>query len=234
MKQVIEFETKQQFLDFLTKRQIWSTYLGCGTEASCYQSSLDSLVYKIRHNLDEFVWYPLEIEDFYDPFLPKPHEIITADDIKLDSFFFPITLFTHDNHLLGYTSKCAPENLFSRQNTYHIEKLFNIDFNNVLNAYYLFLPEIEKLSKERIRIIDLPLNLGFDGNNLFAIDTWWYKKEKEDVLTSNLEELKCSIISLFETWSRQFRPSIEFQNTNLEEYFKGLENDREKIKKLYL
>lgn len=155
-----------------------------GSEGTCYEGR-DKKIYKY---LDFDTSAPYIIE-----------EIITEEDIQLESFAFPEELYVVDDTLRGYRTKKVARDYFG-DNIFDIENITEIDFAAVAKAYRRMLEDVRLLSEEKILIFDLPFNLMFDGENLVGIDTCGYKRVNYDPLNRNIKSLNHAIEGLFKLW----------------------------------
>ena len=188
--------------------------LGDGHEGVSYLSLNDNKVYKLIQN---------------EEFLNNIEDIITSSHINLKYFLLPEELYVYNNHLLAYKTKYIKKDLLNKDNKDN--NIFKIDFDKFIIAYKNILEEIKTLSENKIKIYDIGLNLLFDGENLYAIDTCGYKKveeEKNEIYRCNKIYLEEAIKEILTIYMRK--------DLSLEEYDKLVEiNDLEeqlnKIKK---
>lgn len=157
-------------------------YVGEGSEGFCYRYG-DSFVYK---EID----YSVCDKDYH------IDEIIVADDCPNPSFIFPRMLFTVKNKLAGYICDYVPIDLFNL-NVLRNGGISDINFDSLINAFCVFRNDLVELSNNGIKISNLPFNLLFDGEHLFAIDTCHYKRKSVNFLAKNLEELDEAIKVIF-------------------------------------
>jgi len=180
---IVNFKTYEDFIIFFEKNRS-NIKLGQGFEGVCYKSknNNDLALKKLRYKL----------EDTY-----IINNIITEDDIKLDSFCFPKDLYVYKDKLVGYSSKLIKNDILLNEDIlgYNRMKYLNekrkpyikeveIDFSNIENAYYTMLDDVDELSNNNIKMFDLTYNLAFNKENLYAIDTCHYNKSN----ISNLKE----------------------------------------------
>jgi len=169
MSKIINFDSKEEFSLYRMSKA--TKEIGAGSEGVCYLGK-DNVVYKDLTDNDFLIEKAV-------------NEIITSDDINLKSFNFPDVLFACDGKLIGYTDKYIKNNLFK------IELLFrygieHIDFDKLIDAYYVMRNDAAILADKNIKIYDLSYNIMFDGFNLYAIDTAHYEKVEHPVLEYNL------------------------------------------------
>jgi len=209
--QIMNFRSTREFSEYLKKNCILQRVVGVASEGICYPDKLHQYAYKVFHMGEA------PDREFAD-------KIITTEDIQLDSFAFPITLFTSPDSFLGYTSNLVHKDLFSSEMTYYLENIREFPFDKLLKAYDKMISDVEKLSKEQIRIFDLPFNLLFDGERLTAIDTCYYTREERDVLQENLDSLHDAIFSVFELWTDSYGERENYKNMSIEEYLKMIQS----------
>ncbi len=217
----MNFQSSVEFSEYLKKACILQRIIGVASEGTCYSDKLRQYAYKIFHEEEA-------------PKCEDADNIITTDDIQLDSFAFPITLFTTPDDFLGYTSKLVHRDLFSSEMTCSLENIRRISFDKLLKAYDKMVPDVESLSKEQIHIFDLPFNLLFDGERLTAIDTRYYTREERDVLKENLNSLRSAIISVFELWTDSYEERESYQDMSVEEYLKMIQSVYVPKRKIYI
>lgn len=188
MKNVINFKSEKELTEYLKSKRI--SIIGEGSEGICYKSHFDKLAYKIIDSDDNSVSYIPEY---------NMEDIITEDDIYLSSFLFPKTLITVNGKFRGYTSKAIDKNYFDINEM--LENISNIQIKKLLKAYKVMLKDIVVLSEQHISIYDLPHNLLFDGEKLYAIDTCcYYRTDNSNVLESNIKSLNCAIKTIFDEY----------------------------------
>lgn len=201
MKQInniIYFENILEFENYLFEKRI-TKKLGEGSEGRCYLSLTDNSVYKImNYKIDEYLGNTRKLD-----------KIITTKDIKLDSFSFPDLLFVVGKKLVGYRTNYVTPDLFDFYNlTNNYENMYKINYNSLTKAYYNMLDDVEKLSKEQIRICDLGCNLIFTGKKLVGIDTCYYNKVDYNPYGYNEEEVTESLKKIIDTWI-ECNPNID-------------------------
>lgn len=200
----IEFKNITEYQKYLRTQHL--TYLNEGSEAKCYVSIVDNLVYK---NL---------VDSTYVKYLYFSDEVITKEQVNLPSFAFPIDLHTHQNIVWGYTSEFISPDQLSGKCLISKREFLKINFNYLKKALEVLRKDTEILSGKNILINDLPFNLLFTGTRFIAIDTLSYLRMEENTLYDNLESINYAITSVFDLW---------IQNM-------GLENIREKDINTYL
>lgn len=183
---MINFSSRAYLRDFISKK--WLKPIESGSEGLFYYSEIDKMGYKLFFSNDEEC-----IRPYY-----EPNEIIKNDDVRIDSFIFPETLLVVNGSLAGYITKYIDNNLFdtSMLNFFQEGK---IDYKALKNAYKIFKSDVHKLSKLHIKMFDLPNNLLFDGERLYAIDTCSYHyDDSPDLLQINLESLESAMDIIFD------------------------------------
>ena len=143
-----------------------------GSEGTCYEGR-DKKIYKY---LDFDTSAPYIIE-----------EIITEEDIQLESFAFPEELYVVDDTLRGYRTKKVARDYFG-DNIFDIENITEIDFAAVAKAYTGF-----------------TCDEGVEGFMSFLSydlekDTCGYKRVNYDPLNRNIKSLNHAIEGLFKLW----------------------------------
>lgn len=177
MKKVVTFNSEDEFIAYRENKTFME--LGSGSSGTCYIGE-KGLVYK----------------DLTDGFNNDGNDLegcLTTDDIKVDSFIFPETLFAVDGKLVGYTSKYIRGNKFSLD-IILVNRLDYINFENLINAYYKMKEDAILLAQNGIKIFDLSYNIVFDGKKLYGIDTDYYRKVDYDVLEHNISCVNAAII----------------------------------------
>lgn len=196
--------------------------VGTGSEGVCFKSSVDGKAYKLFHIIsDENVGQEYDV-----------NEIITTDDIKLESFAFPEELYVVDGIFKGYKSEYCNNNIFNDEFLSEPTNIVNINFKKLLKAYYKMKKDVIKLSSKNIRIYDLSYNLLFDGENLTGVDTCGYYKS-ENALEHNLSCLDSAITDMFEFYFedilKESGVDIDF-NLSVEDLLKTLDLNKKQIK----
>lgn len=210
---IITFDTPEQFEKYISEK-ILIKNLGYGTEGNCYLSAQDNNVYKIFHpNYEQNAGVIYDIT-----------KIITSKDLEINSFIFPDELYAVKKRMVGLKQKHIAPNLFNIENiSENPDSISQIDFNKLLNAYYIMLKDIEKLSAEKIQIYDLPYNLMFTGEKLFGIDTLGYTRVEYNPIKQNLVSLNLAITLLFHDWLDLAEENELYNETNTEKYIKGIQ-----------
>lgn len=217
MKKIIELQSKEELDQYINKKTL--KYIDDGSEGECFLGS-DGLAYKIYFDVPFINDHELiDIED-----------IITESDFKLDSFAFPKVIFTIDDVVKCYTSKYVKENLFGYKSKESAEVLLeHIKGKEFVSAYNKFVEDLEVLTSNRIKLFDLCNNLLYDGENLVAIDTIYYKQENEadiDILREfNLRQFRAALIEVFSFALRicDKECDIEFdEDTSIEEFIEDV------------
>ena len=210
---IIIFDTSEHFQKYISQKAL-TIDLGAGTEGKCFLSEPDNAVYKIFHPD-----YERKTRGVY-----NLNKIITSQDIDIASFIFPDELYAVKRRLVGLRQKYIESNLFGSENIFeNKESIYKIDFDKLLNAYYIMIKDIEKLSQEKIQIYDLPYNLMFTGDRLFGIDTLWYTKVDYNPIKENKTSLNLAITFLFHNWLELEETEELYNETDTEKYIKGIQ-----------
>lgn len=224
---IISFKNMDEFNRFLRTKQL-SKKLGNNSEGSCYLSSKDNSAYKILE-------YSLFEATSNAHKLP---EIITTKDINLKSFALPQELYSISQKLVGYKAEYITADLFNYKDLImNPESIQKINFNSLKKAYYKMLKDIEKLSQENIKIIDLPCNLMFTGKRLVGIDTCFYRRENTNPLNQNIVSLNESIKEVFDSWlvfnleKNERAEYISTEEQDMIEYLNKINKIATKVKK---
>lgn len=183
---MINFSSRAYLRDFINKK--WLKPIESGSEGLFYYSQIDKMGYKI--------FFPND-EEYVRPFY-EPSDIIKNDMVNIDSFIFPETLLVVNGNLAGYITKYIDNNLFdtSMLNFFQEGK---IDYKALKSAYKIFRSDVHKISKKHIKIYDLPNNLLFDGERLYAIDTCAYHyDDSPQLLQANLDSLESAMDIIFD------------------------------------
>lgn len=216
MNNIIEFNSENDMRQYLlTEKGVnFKNSIGSGAEGSCYRSRKDNLVYKIN--------------EFDNEEKLNPTEVITTQDIQLNSFAFPETLFSIDNVLEGYTARYVNNDLIKKIG----EDISFIKFDSLIKAYYKMKKDVEKLSNNHIKIYDLYNNILFDGKTLTGIDTCYYSRSKENVIESNFYCLDFAVKSMVNPFFIYNDYEID-KDLDVEQYFKVLKKENKNKKILY-
>ena len=212
----IEFKNETEYKRFLKDKHL--TYLNEGSEAKCYLSNVDDLVYK---NL---------LEETYTRSFYSPDEVVTKSQINLPSFAFPIDLHTHQNTVWGYTSKYISVDYFSDRAILSKIIFSKINFNYLKKSLEILKKDTEKISKENILIDDLAFNLIFTGTRLIAIDTLSYLRVEENTLKDNLDSIYYAITSVFDLWLQNIGAE-KILEKDLDTYLKEAQIIQKQLKK---
>lgn len=183
--------------------------IGSGGEGICYKG-YDDKAYKLLY----------EEPIVNTPYKYDINKIITNDNINIESFIFPDELYVVNNELKGYKSKLIKCNLFSSYNTSDISTISFIDFNNLINAYNYMLNDIDILSTYNILANDLALNIIYDGDRLYAIDTCSYTIEDYYTANDNMHSFNSAFEFIFNMW---------FKNSDINSNFEIKDNDINKF-----
>lgn len=198
MSKIIMFENIYSFLEYVKPKMV--KVLGYGSEGVIYTDNISS--YKI------YIYQNPKSEQYRD----YVNKIVTTDDIDLESFTFPQELYLVKDRLSGLKMPLFKNDVFHDAiNNKDSEKLKNIDYDALINAYLMMLLDIEKLSKQHIKIHNLTGNLAFDGKKLIAYDTCSYAKNsglKEEYLnSSNKYKLNRALQTIFNSLVSEY-PSL--------------------------
>lgn len=205
-----EFSKKDEYLKNIHKLNV--KFLGQATEGSCYYAS-DGYVYKVY-----------DVEDLNRP-VYNLENIVTTNDIQLDSFAFPEELFMADNKLIGCKMKFAGNDLLKDYNLADLEAISVINFNKFKKAYYKMLKDVYTLSNNNIELYDLPFNIVFDGKKLTGVDTLGYKKVSNNPLKSNIESYNYAIESIFRMWLDDYLDNdLKIVDNNIDKLLENVEN----------
>ena len=175
MKKII-FNSVDEFKIFIENNSV--IFIGEGSEGKCFLGK-DGDVYK-----DLTEGYYVENYDI--------DEIITEEDILLDSFNFPKTLFVIDDQLVGYTARYFDNDIFGNNNL-GLPKIEQIDFDKLLEARFKMIEDIRILTENQIGIFDLSYNLLFDGEKLVGVDTLGYYRDPCITFEQNIGNLDTAI-----------------------------------------
>lgn len=124
--------------------------------------------------------------------IPYNTNMLTEDELKLDSFIFPTEILVENTFVAGYRAKYFENDLFNRMNE-KTGKVINLE--NLLEAREKMAKDLYNLTKAKYEIEDIENNLMFDGKELKAIDTLEYHKNYNIQFYDNLEKLDYAIIS---------------------------------------
>ncbi len=163
----IIFNSNEEFLNYLNRNKIEE--LGRGSEGVCFAST-DGNAIKVFGDEDTL----------YEPFdfliERDVSSIILDTDINIKNFLFPTDLFIVNNIVRAYKTRKVKKNVFSEE-----DFLATIDYQRLIKAYYEFLGKVIEISKKDILLFDLPYNLLFDGNKLYAVDTLDYVRRNNPI-----------------------------------------------------
>lgn len=210
MRKIIEFDNMDEFINY--RKNIAFFKIGSGSEGTCYLGK-DKFVYK-------------DLTDGCFPYNLDASDIITCDDINTESFIFPDVLFVENNKLIGYRSKFIKNNLFN-DNLLFKYGVDHIDFDKLIDAYYIMCNDAEKLAADNIRIFDLSYNILFDGEKLYGIDTDHYKIVDYPVREHNISCVDSAIKNEFIALAEYvFEENIHgvFSKTKVVDFLKLFEN----------
>lgn len=121
----------------------------------------------------------------------KP-EMLTEDDMPLESFMFPTEIFVENGFVAGYRAKYFKGDIFNRMDT-KTGSIINLE--KLAKAREKMIKDIEVLTKAKYKIEDIENNLLFDGERLAAIDTLDYPRISNIELYENIELLDYAIMT---------------------------------------
>ena len=180
MKKII-FDSIDEFKNFI-KNNDSGIFVGQGSEGKCFLGK-NGNIYK-----------DLTVGDCIENY--NIDEIITEDDISLDSFAFPKTLFIVGDELVGYTAKHVENDIFENSNL-EFPELDQINFDKLLEAREKMIEDIKILTENQIGIFDLSYNLLFDGEKLVGVDTLGYYRDPCITFERNIKNLDTAIKDFF-------------------------------------
>ena len=212
----IAFKSQQKYNKFLEGKQL--SFLNEGSEARCYLSQKDGLVYK---NLLDCTKVFTEHDT---------QDVITKDKINLPSYAFPIDLFTNKQLVWGYTSEFIKNDLFDEKNMATIKGFLKIDLYKLRKALEQLKKDTEILSSQHILLDDIPNNLIFTGTRLVAIDTLSYLKLTDSTHYSNLDLIDEAIKNVFDKWLRNQNIEVP-KGIDIDTYLKEVETLQRQLKK---
>lgn len=179
-----------------------------GSEGSCFEGK-DNKAYKLIEYAPEGAYL---VEN-----------VITKDDINLQSFAFPEEVYTVDGVVRGYKTEYIENDLFGPSNTYNIKTMDSINFDTLSKSYKVMLKDVVELSKHNILIYDMPFNILFDNKKLTAIDTCCYKKVNDSPLEDNIKSLNCSFELLFDIWFSDYKKTnFQVKDNNIDDFLKDV------------
>ncbi len=167
----IIFNSNAEFLNYLNRNK--KEELGRGSEGVCFAST-DGNAIKVFGDEDT-LYEPFDFSEER-----NDSSIILDTDIRIKNFLFPIDLYIVDNIVRAYKTRKVKKNIFNEE-----DFLTTINYQRLIKAYYEFLSKVIEISKKDILLFDLPYNLLFDGNKLYAVDTLDYEK-RQNPLKKNL------------------------------------------------
>lgn len=138
-------------------------YLAGGSQGECYLDSREKIIYKIFH---EFFQYSSNLSE---------QEIMQFSQIKNKTFIWPKELITTNNHLIGYTT------LYKKASNLCNMSPLKINLDTLEKAIEIAGKDIEKITKQDVRIYDLMYNTLYDGKYLYIIDTIEYAHRKTNL-----------------------------------------------------
>lgn len=152
-------------------------------------------------------------------FIDSSRKIITSEDYNLESYIFPDKVLFYNNKYVGFISKYFENDIFKNSKRCLTEN----EIYNLLKAREKILKDTEKLSDDRIYLLDLEENILFDGERLAVIDTTCYRKCNFDTEEDNIEGIDYAILRALESNNRGFRRSRDLSfEENVKEYQKTI------------
>lgn len=153
-----------------------------------------------------------------------PEEIITVNDVLLDSFVFPEKLFCVDGALKGYTSEFIENNLMPNyRNDFSLETLEAVDFDTMIRAYYNLIVDTYRLSNQGIMMSDKPNNLLFNNESFSFIETYDYRYTGIDPTDINQRIVRDSITIPLDLAIGEYVPELSDKITDIEKYLREVE-----------
>jgi hypothetical protein len=181
--------------------------VGEGSEGSCYLSS-DGFVYKL---------YDGPCENHI-----NQENVITKDEIDLESFNFPREVYIVNGEVRGHKSDFFPHNRFG----FDTIEYFELDYEALAKAYDVFLQDVHKLTEKGIYLFELCYNLMFDGIRLVACDTCDYRKlsnfDFEELFKKNVEIVDYAIDQ--ELVLKAQTEEIEYRSGDFKKYYNQRQN----------
>lgn len=101
-------------------------------------------------------------------------DLLKYSDVENDSYYFAKKAFIIDGVVKAYT--------MDRCNGYNLTKInpLTIRFDDLSNAYHVFLKDTKLVSNMHIKGFDMMFNFMYDGKKFGAIDTIYYYTSDED------------------------------------------------------
>ena len=209
MKDIINFRSDKDFIKYLSRRGVFANVISKNTYGMTYLSKEENLVYK--------AFYGRVYECL-------PEEIITANDILLDSFIFPEKIFCVDEVLKGYTSDFVSTDLMPNlSNDFSLEKLERINFDNMIRAYYNLVVDTYRLSNQGVKMSDKIFNLLFNNERFSFIETHDYKYVSDNCTDINQRIVRDSITIPLDLAIGEYAPELSDEITDIEEYLREVE-----------
>ena len=138
----ISFKNRRSYDKYLSKYLIGP--IGSGAQGTAYLTMDEGIIYK---KLDLTYDALYSFKDY-----SEARHIITTKDYDLDSFAFPIDLYSISNsQYLGYTAKYFKDDKL--KNNYSESDFIN--FINRRDAYHRFMQNVDVLSEDKIFLCDL-------------------------------------------------------------------------------
>ena len=224
MKKIINFNTEEEFTKYLFSKVVQK--LGEGSEGACYRGR-DGLAYKELISGPK-LGFPKQNYNLND--------IITTSDINNNSFAFPQVLFAINDELVGCTSNLVSKNYIDATDLLN-NGIDEVDFDALIDAYYIMIEDAIKLSNEGIAIYDLTFNLMFDGERLIGVDTCGYYKTNKDIKKHNINCVNYAIKDQFrDCMLDNYDFDIDDENSNIVSLLRKIKHEfqfKNKIKKYY-
>lgn len=185
MERYIQLESLNELDKIKIQKQL--AYVDDGSEGECFLGN-DGLAYKLF---------------FSEPFINdhqgiEPTSVIMEQDLLLECFAFPKTLYTLSNEIKCYTTRFVNFDLFKDRSEDASMVIFSlIDNGKFKDAYMEFLEELKIITANNIKIFDLCNNMLYDGEKITAIDTIYYTKNHaftpEELWKFNLSQFNAAI-----------------------------------------
>lgn len=212
MKTIKEFSSYEELKKFIKGNAI--SELGAASEGTVYLHR-DGYAYKL-----------FDYDHEFDPKI-EIDEIITIDDINLDSFAFPIELYVVNGCVKGHKTKYVLKDFFSPACTCESLAFFDVDLDNFKIAYYKILKDVIELSNKNIAMFDLGANLMFDGISLIGIDTCYFRKVNYNPQEQNIDMLNTAIEYAFNFWlerTKNYKELLQIKENKIDEYLDNVNN----------
>lgn len=209
MKNIINFKYDRDFIKYLSKRGVFSNVIGKSYNGMTYLNKEENLVYKAFYG---------RVYEYL------PEEIITVNDVLLDSFVFPEKLFCVDGALKGYTSEFIENNLMPNyRNDFSLKTLETVDFDTMIRSYYNLIVDTYRLSNQGIMISDKSNNLLFNNESFSFIETYDYRYTDIDPTDINQRIVRDSITIPLDLAVEEYENDLSSKYTDVEVYLREVE-----------